>query len=301
MPKLLFLINPHAGRGEAILHAVDCIYIMEKAGYEVSVHVTAAPRDAMLYTQRHAQQFDRIVCAGGDGTLGEVISGLMRGTRKPTLGYIPAGTTNDFAQSVGIPRDIEDAAKIAVSNQLRALDIGSFNDAYFNYIAAFGVFTEVSYATSQQSKNIFGRMAYILQGVKSLVSIKDYQMEISSAEETLSGSFIYGMVSNSVSVGGFKGLSPGDVALDDGLHEVLLVRPVENPLDLQALINDLLTHKETSKRYVYFKTSALHIVAQCEVPWTLDGEFGGASYEASIRNHSCAITFAVGKIQQLEA
>lgn len=300
MPKLLFLVNPNAGRGEAILHAVDCIHIMEKAGYEISVHVTAAPRDAMLYVARKAARYDRIVCAGGDGTLGEVISGLMRAECKPVLGYIPAGTTNDFAQSVGIPKNMEDAAQIAVSDHLRALDIGSFNDAYFNYIAAFGVFTEVSYETSQQSKNVFGRMAYILQGIKSLANIKAYPMEIASSECTLEGSFIYGMVSNTVSVGGFKGLTPGAVELDDGLYEVLLVRSVENPLDLQALINDLLTHKQTSKRYVYFKTSALHIAAQDEVPWTLDGEFGGANREARIQNHSCAITFAVGKMEMTE-
>ena len=218
---------------------------------------------------------------------------MESGVRTP-LGYIPAGTTNDFALSLGIPRVPVEAAAVAAGNDLQALDIGRFNDRYFNYIAAFGVFTEVSYATPQQSKNIFGRAAYIFEGVKALTNIKQHHIRLESEEMSLEDNFIYGMVSNTVSVGGFKALTPGGVELDDGLYEVLLVYPVENPMELQWLVNDLLTHNTDSTRYVYFRTSRISFDAEDEVQWTLDGEFGGAIKHAEITNVSRAITFATG-------
>ena len=139
----------------------------------MTLHVTEGPEDATRVTQARAGEFDRIVCAGGDGTLNEVVTGLMQSKVRPPLGYIPAGTTNDFATSLGIPKVPAEAAAIAAKDRLQALDIGRFNSRYFNYIAAFGVFTEVSYATPQQTKNIFGRAAYIMQGVISLANIKE--------------------------------------------------------------------------------------------------------------------------------
>lgn len=300
MKKLLLIINSHAGRGAMSGKIIPCVSTMQQAGYDVTVYITQGAQDATHVVRERAAEFDRIVCAGGDGTLNETVTGMMQSPVRPPLGYLPAGTTNDFALSLGIPRTPVDAAAVSVGETLQALDIGQFNERYFNYIAAFGVFTEVSYATPQQSKNVFGRAAYIMEGVKALTNIKEHHIRISSAEMTLEDDFIFGMVSNSVSVGGFKALTPDGVALDDGLYEVLLVYPVENPMELQWLVNDLLTRNTESNRFVYFRTAHISFSAQEEVPWTLDGEFGGATRQAEITNHSRAVTFATGTVQSPE-
>ena len=300
MKKLLLIINPHAGRGAMSGKIIPCVSTMQQAGYDVTIYITQGAQDATRVVRERAAGFDRIVCAGGDGTLNETVTGMMQSPVRPPLGYLPAGTTNDFALSLGIPRTPVDAAAVSVGEPLQALDIGQFNERYFNYIAAFGVFTEVSYATPQQSKNVFGRAAYIMEGVKALTNIKEHHIRISSAEMTLEDDFIFGMVSNSISVGGFKALTPDGVALDDGLYEVLLVYPVENPMELQWLVNDLLTRNTESNRFVYFRTAHISFSAQEEVPWTLDGEFGGATRQAEITNHSRAVTFATGTVQSPE-
>lgn len=294
MKKMLWIVNPHAGRGAMSGKIISCVNAFQQAGYEVTLYVTQGAQDATRMVRERAGEFDRIVCAGGDGTLNEVVTGMMESGVHTPLGYIPAGTTNDFALSLGIPRIPVEAAAVAASDNMKALDIGRFNDRYFNYIAAFGVFTEVSYATPQQSKNIFGRAAYIFEGVKALTNIKQHHIRVECAEMSLEDDFIYGMVSNSVSVGGFKALSPGGVELDDGLYEVLLVYPVENPMELQWLVNDLLTHNTESTRFAYFRTSRITFEADSEVPWTLDGEFGGATAHVEITNFSRAITFVTG-------
>lgn len=300
MKKLLWIINPHAGRGAIINKICDCASIFQSAGYDITLYTTQGVHDATHVVRERAREFDRIVCAGGDGTLSEAVAGLMETEACPPLGYIPAGTTNDFALSLGIPKSPVEAAAVAVGDHLQALDIGRFNDKYFNYVAAFGAFTEVSYATPQQTKNVFGRVAYILEGVKSLTNIKDHHIRVSCAEMTAEDDFIYGMVSNTVSVGGFKTISPNGVALDDGLYEVLLVYPIQNPMELQWLVNDLLTGNTDSNRFVYFHTSKIEFDAAEEVPWTLDGEFGGATNHVNITNCSRAVTFAAGEIKNLE-
>ena len=300
MKKLLWIVNPHAGRGALSGKVIPCINVFQQAGYDVTVYVTQGAQDATRVVRERALAFDRIVCAGGDGTLSEVVTGLMESPVRPPLGYIPAGTTNDFALTLNIPRSVPEAAAVAVGNHLHALDIGRFNERYFNYIAAFGLFTEVSYATPQQTKNVFGRAAYFLEGVKSLANIKEYHIRVQSDELSLENDFIYGMVSNSVSVGGFKAIEPDRVVLDDGLYEVLLVYPVENPIELQALVNDLLTHNTASSRFAYFRTSHITFDADSEVQWTLDGEFGGAVQHAEITNFSRAVTFATGKAPEAD-
>lgn len=300
MKKLLWIVNPHAGRGALSGKVIPCVAAFQQAGYDVTVYVTQGAQDATRVVRGRAGEFDRIVCAGGDGTLSEVVTGLMESPVRPPLGYIPAGTTNDFALSLGIPKTPAEAAVVAAGDRSQALDIGRFNDRYFNYIAAFGVFTEVSYATPQQSKNIFGRAAYIFEGVKALTNIKQHHIRVDSAEMSVEDDFIYGMVSNSISVGGFKAIEPDGVVLDDGLYEVLLVYPVENPMELQWLVNDLLTHNTASTRFVYFRTSHITFEAEAEVPWTLDGEFGGAVKQAEITNFRRAVTFVTGSSRETE-
>ncbi|MBQ8144708.1 MAG: YegS/Rv2252/BmrU family lipid kinase [Butyricicoccus sp.] len=280
--KLLFVINPNAGKGEIRQHALACVDQFVRAGYQVEVYTTQKQRDAADIVKERAGEFDRIVCSGGDGTLNEMISGIMEGGHQTTLGYIPAGTVNDFATSLGIPKLPPQAAALCVSGEPFTVDIGRFGDRYFNYIAAFGAFTEVSYQTSQEIKNLLGRVAYLLQGVKELPQIKPIPMTVAAGDRVLEGEFIYGMVSNTTTVGGFKGLTANDVQMDDGLFEVMLVRLPKNVAEWQQALTEL-SQPETDWNFIIrFSTDKLRFVSQEPVPWTLDGEFGGMQTEVNV-------------------
>lgn len=288
--RLLFIVNPHAGKGAIQADALSCIDIFIRAGFDVTVYTTQKPQDATQYVRSRAAQFDRIVCAGGDGTLNEVTAGLLLGGFQIPLGYIPAGTVNDFASSLGIPKDPLEAARIAACGTVRDVDIGCFDGRNFCYIAAFGAFTNVSYTTPQAQKNRLGRTAYILEGIKSLPHVKPYHIQIETESgQVIEDELIYGMVSNATSIGGFKELTPHDVRMDDGLFEVVLVRQPKNPLEWQTVFNELIQPKEPSKFLVRCKASRLKIRSQEEVSWTLDGEFGGMTREVEISNQYHAL------------
>lgn len=280
--KMLFVINPNAGKGEIKQHALSCIDQFVRAGYEVEVYTTQKQRDAADIVRERASEFDRIVCSGGDGTLNEVVSGMMEGGHRTAVGYIPAGTVNDFATSLGIPKTPTQAASLCVSGEPFSVDIGRFGDRFFNYIAAFGAFTEVSYRTSQDIKNLLGRVAYILNGVKELPQIKPIPMEIHCDDRVLTGEFVYGMVSNTTTVGGFKGLTAQDVQMDDGLFEVLLVRLPKNVSEWQQALTELSQPDSEWNFVTRFSANKIRFVSQEEVSWTLDGEFGGKHTQVDI-------------------
>lgn len=284
--QMLLIINPRSGREKIRLRLLDVLDAYTEAGYQIQVHITQKALDARDAVLRYGAKKDLIVCSGGDGTLNEVISGMMELPKPVLLGYIPAGSTNDFASSLKLPRQMMAAALNAVNGTPYAIDIGSFcKDRYFVYVAGFGAFTEVSYLTPQDKKNLLGHQAYILEGVKSLASIKSYQMTVKSEAETIEGEFIYGMVTNTVSVGGFKGLVNQNVALNDGLFEVLLIRTPKTPIELSSIVTGLLMKEEEKSELVYkFKTRTLTIEAKEPVDWVLDGEFGGSRTEVFIEN-----------------
>lgn len=282
--KLLFIFNPHAGKGQIKNHLVDIVDQMVKAGFEVTIYSTQAQADATRKVVEDGAGYDRIVCSGGDGTLDEVMTGLMRAELSVPIGYIPAGSTNDFANSLGIPKDMQKAAECAVGSHPFACDIGDFNADTFVYVAAFGLFTEVSYKTSQQLKNIFGHVAYIMEGMKQLRDIPSFRMQVEYEGKVFQDEFIYGMVTNSVSVGGFKGMTGNDVKLDDGLFEVTFIRKPKNPIELNEILACLTNMIDDSDLIYSFKTDTVHITATEEVSWTLDGEFGGTHKEVMIRN-----------------
>lgn len=294
--KLLFIINPNAGKGEIRETALDCIDLFVKAGYDVTVYTTQAQQDATRFVRERAASFDRIVCSGGDGTLNEVVSGLLASGAKTPLGYIPAGTVNDFASSLGIPKAPLEAAELAVNGQPYSVDIGRFSGRCFCYIAAFGAFTDVSYTTPQANKNLLGRTAYILEAIKTLPGIKPYHIRIKVEEQQIEGDFIYGMISNATSVGGFKDLTPADAQMDDGVFEVLLLRQPKNPIEWQIALNDFIQRKEDSNFWHRFKASRLRIVCEEEMSWTLDGEFGGKPKEVEISNEYRALRILVGGV-----
>ena len=271
--KLLFIFNPHAGKGQIKNHLVDIVDMMVKAGFDVTIYTTQAQADATRKVVEEGAGYDRIVCSGGDGTLDEVMTGLMQAKLHIPIGYIPAGSTNDFANSLGIPKEMLKAAERAVGQNRFPCDIGDFNSDTFVYVAAFGLFTEVSYKTSQQLKNIFGHVAYIMEGVKQLRDIPSFRMQVEYDGKVFQDEFIYGMVTNSVSVGGFKGMTGKNVKLDDGLFEVILVREAKNPLELQQIVAGLFSKNQDSPMVDRFKASKVIFESEKSISWTLDGEY----------------------------
>ena len=288
--KLLFIFNPHSGKGQIKNNLVDIVDIMVKAGYDVTIYTTQARADATRKVMEEAANFDRIVCSGGDGTLDEVVTGLIKSDMNTPIGYIPAGSTNDFANSLGIPKEMVKAAEVAVGKNPFPCDIGDFNSDTFVYVAAFGLFTEVSYKTSQQLKNIFGHVAYIMEGAKHLHDILSYNMQVEYEEHVFQDEFIYGMVTNSVSVGGFKGMTGTDVNLDDGVFEVTLIKKPHNPIELNEILACLTNMIDDSDLIYSFKTNEVKITAREQIAWTLDGEFGGEHEEVIIRNLNKRVT-----------
>lgn len=291
--KLLFVYNPHSGVGKIRSQLSDILDIMVRAGYEVSVHPTQAVGDATEVTAARAAQYDLVVCCGGDGTLDETVAGLMQSGCGVPLGYIPAGSTNDFAVSLGLPKNMKKAAQIAVGGADFQCDVGLFGEKNFIYIAAFGLFTDVSYQTKQELKNALGHVAYILEGAKRLGSHPSYRMRVEYHGGAIEDEFIYGMVTNSLSVGGFKGMTGSDVALDDGLFEVMLIKTPRNAAELNEIIVALTRQRPESDFIYTLKTDELQISPYQSIPWTLDGEYGGDQTQVRLKNLRRALTIRV--------
>ena len=282
--KLLFIFNPHSGKGLIKNKLLEIVDIMVKADYEVTIYPTQSKGDAQNHVREEAKNYDLIVCSGGDGTLDEAVSGMMESEEKTLLGYIPAGSTNDFANSLFMPKSMTDAASMIMEEKLYHCDIGRFNNQSFTYIAAFGLFTDVAYQTDQDLKNILGHVAYLLEGVKRLFDIKSYHMRIESEELTVEDDFIFGMITNSRSVGGFKNLTGKNVDMNDGLFEVTMITRPKNPLELQEIMTAMLTAEDNTDLIHSFKSASVTITSEEPVPWTLDGEYGGSHTQIEIEN-----------------
>lgn len=274
MKKLLFVYNPHSGKGLIKNKLCEILDIFAKAGYEMTVCPTQHAMDGYDKVCGADGRYDLIVCSGGDGTLNEVISAVMTHCMaKPKIGYIPAGSTNDFAKSLGIPKNMVKAAKLISNDNSFLCDIGVMNGRFFNYVAAFGAFTDVSYKTPQSMKNVLGHQAYIVESLKSLSKIKAYNMKVTCNDITITGNYIYGMVANSKSVGGMKGITGKNILLDDGLFEVILVREAKNPLELQQIVAGLFLKNQDSPMVDRFKASKVIFESDKAISWTLDGEY----------------------------
>ena len=305
MKRLLFIYNPHAGKELLKPKLADVIDIFVKAGYEVTVHPTQAYRDAYYQIKEYeVGKYDLIACSGGDGTIDEVATGMMKrremGKDVVPVGYIPAGTTNDFAKSLHIPRKPLAAADNAVKGVPFPCDIGKFNDSVFVYIAAFGIFTDVSYETDQAVKNVLGHMAYILEGAKRIFNIPSYKIKVEHDGEVIEDEFIFGMVTNSRSVGGFSNMVGKNIVFDDGLFEVTLIKTPKNPIALQEIIAALLIEQVDTKHMYTFKTKKITFDSVEEIPWTLDGEFGGEQDCVEIENVQKAMEIMVPENHVLE-
>ena len=287
--KLLFIVNPRAGRNKPHGPLFDALAVLSAAGYLVRIHQTTAPGDAAETAAREGGQYDLVVAAGGDGTLNEVISGLMRLDAPPPLGYLPQGTTNDFASCLKISHDPVEAARAIVLDRVRELDVGTWNRRSFVYVASFGAFTRSSYAASQAAKNALGHFAYILEGMKDLNTLRPYHIRLTADGEELEGDYLFGAVCNSTSIGGLMKLDPERVVLDDGKFEMLLVRSPRTAADLQSLVLAGLNQQYDSPGLVFRHVSALRLETEETLPWSLDGEFAPSEPVVEIRNRQRAL------------
>ena len=298
MRSLLYIYNPHAGKGKALHWLSQALDAFTRAGWLVTAYPTQGRADATRAAEELGGRFDRVVCCGGDGTLHEVITGLMALPERPAVGYLPTGTTNDFSRNLHLPRSVAGKTETAAGGVPRAVDIGRFNGDYFVYVAAFGAFTEVAYDTPQSFKNMFGHLAYVLEGAARLASLPHYRLRVEHDNGVEEGEFLYGMVSNTVSVGGFRGMPEREVKLDDGLFEVVLIRQPQNAAQLQSLLTTLVQPANAASAggtVTSFHTSHLTVTCAEEMPWTLDGEFGGAHKVAEIENLPRALDIVYGK------
>lgn len=291
--QMLFVYNPRSGKAQIRSNLLDIIDIFVKAGCEVTAYPTQAPGDAVKAVRERREGYDVVVCSGGDGTLDEVVTGMMKSKERLPIGYVPAGSTNDFANSLGIPKSMLQAADVVVNGKNFACDVGKFNSDIFIYVAAFGIFTDVSYGTPQDTKNVLGHAAYLIEGVKRLPSVRAYPLKITCNGEIIEGEFLYGMVTNSHSVGGFRGITGQNVALDDGLFEVTLIRKPTNPLDLNNIIVALVDKRVKSEYIHTFTTESVKVESEEPVAWTLDGEYGGDHLKVEITNWHQALTIRV--------
>ena len=298
MNQLLFIYNPTSGTGQVKAALAPVLDVFAKAGWLTTAYPTQCRGDAARVVRELGPRFDRVVCAGGDGTLSEAAAGLLELDCPPPLGYIPFGSTNDCATTLRLPRKPREAALVAAGTGLPLpMDIGRLNDTTFVYVAAFGAFTKVAYDTPQDLKNTFGHLAYIFAGIASLPTIAPYHMTVEFDEQTLEDDFYFGMVSNSQSIGGLKPPKAERVVLDDGLFEVTLVRKPLKLADLtdglQALIN--LSQNDRSGALVQFQARSLTFASDQSIPWTVDGEFGGSRPVNRVENRQKALKIIRGE------
>ena len=272
MKKMLFVMNPYSGMRRANRYLADIIALFNRAGYEVTVHMTGGQGDAARVVESRAKDMDIVVCCGGDGTFNETISGLLRAGADVPVGYIPAGSTNDFASSLKLSGDIMQAAADIVEGEPVSYDVGKFGDRYFSYVASFGAFTKASYATPQNVKNAIGHMAYLLGGISELSQIKNEHVRMEIDGQVIEDDFLFGAISNSTSLAGIVSLNPELVDMADGEFEVILVRAPRNLTEITECIQAVQAQKYSCAMITFQRARCVRIYADPQMPWTLDGE-----------------------------
>ena len=281
---LLLIVNPRAGRTRSMAPMFDAAAHFCEEGYQISISRTTYPGHAAEIVESEGGNFDRIVCCGGDGTLNETVRGVMTLDAPPPVGYIPGGSTNDFAASLSLTADPVQAAKRITSSQGKRLDVGTFNGRPFVYVASFGAFTKASYSAPQSIKNDLGHLAYLLEGVRDLSTLRPYPATVATEEEVFDGDFLFGAITNATSVGGLMKLQKEQVVLDDGLFELLLVPTPTSASELQELIRALVLQDFTGGGVVFRHVPAVTVTTPEGFPWTLDGEYGSGAETVEIQN-----------------
>ena len=290
MKTVHLIINPNAGTRKARRFLPEIISVFNRAGYFCTVYITEKRGDAVAFARQHAGGADLVAACGGDGTLNEVITGLLLGGHKTPLGYIPCGSTNDFANSLHLPRSITKAARCTVEGEQIALDVGQFGDRYFSYVASFGAFARTSYSTPQNVKNALGHLAYILQGISDLPSIRPIHMKVEAEDHVFEDDYIFGAVSNTTSVGGVLTLDANRVDLNDGLFELILIKSPKDIFELSECIRALSAQDYNSRMITFISSNEVRVSSAEPLDWTLDGECAPGVTDAVIRNLHSAVT-----------
>lgn len=276
MKKLLLIVNPVTAKAVMSPVIIDAIDMFEKNGYAVTVHITKAKGEIPIFVEAVGSNYDIVVCAGGDGTLNETVTGVIKLEKRPKIGYIPSGTTNDFATSWDIPKKPLDAVRLIATGDAKRTDISTFCGRPFVYVSAFGAFTTASYSTPQELKKSLGWAAYILEGIKTIPAIRPWHMKISFDAGEVEDDFLFGMVSNTKRVGGFDLKIKSEVSISDGLMELILIRKPKNPVDNPKLIAAILAQDMTSEFITFVHTQHISFESDEDLPWTVDGEPGGS-------------------------
>ena len=301
MKKKIYLIaNPCSGTGKIKTQLYTIVQVFANGGYDVTVHLTDERGDATVQAAALTDDYETVVCCGGDGTLNEVITGLMQNKNKFKLGYIPAGTLNEWSGGLKISRNIKKAATDLLDEYVVPLDIGKFNEHYFSYTASFGAFTEASYSAPQAAKNMLGKIAYFFEGMKTLGSIRPYHLKVNCDGQEVEGDFIFGAVSNSLSVGGVIHYKEALVELSDGLFEVLLIRYPSNLTELQAAVSAILKKDFKAKGIEFFQAKKVIFENAGEIDWTLDGEHMPPKETIVVENLHSAVDFLIPKNKKAE-
>ena len=289
MKKMLFIMNPYSGMRRASRYLADIIALFNRNGYEVITHMTGAQGEAIDVVARTAEKVDLVVCCGGDGTFNETVTGLLRSGVDIPIGYIPAGSTNDFAASMKLSTNVMEAARDIVEGTPIAYDIGKFGNRYFSYVASFGAFTKVSYATPQSIKNALGHTAYVLEGITELSQIHKEHVRMELDGEIVEDDFIFGAISNSTSVGGVLNLNPAQVNMSDGKLEVLLVRVPRDLIELAECIKAVQSQKFECSVITFRSAEKIKVFCNPLMPWTLDGEREEGHIHVDVENVHLAI------------
>lgn len=300
MKQLLMIMNPQAGTMKGSKYLSDIVSVFCTGGYEVIVAMTQGRGDGTVIARGRGSRADIVVAVGGDGTFNEVAAGILESGKKTVMGYIPAGSTNDFASSLGLSKGVVQAAHDIVNGKVYPIDMGSFNGRYFSYVASFGAFTSTSYNVSQSLKNTMGHMAYILAGIRDVFSLKSYELEIENQGKKFGGKYIFGAICNSTSMGGILTLDRSLVDLNDGKFEVLLIKFPGNLIELNQVVMALTAQNyQDCPMFEFFRTSDIRIRASEDMDWTLDGEFQKGAGKIEIRNDKSALNLVLPESPKL--
>lgn len=292
--NILIIVNPNAGKGNVQKKIHKIASNFSKQNYLVDIIYTKKDYSASDIINDYKGNLDIVICCGGDGTLNDLINAIMKMEVKPKISFIPLGTMNDFANTVGLFR-----FKFWLPNNMRnakhiKIDIGSFNGKYFNYVAAFGAFTMVPYVTKQKLKKVFGKFAYFIVAIRYLAKIKSYNLKIEVDGKVTEGEFIYGSISNSKSIGGFKWFRKREIDIGDGKYEVILIKKPKHKIGIvNVAINILFKRYNNEKHFIYMQGSNIKIIPKTHLKWTLDGEYGGRIKEVEIKNNKQEIELII--------
>ena len=291
-------MNPCAGTKKENKYLTDILVLFGKYGYNNTVYLTEAAGDAKKYAKLNAKNYDLIVAIGGDGTFNEVVSGVLKSGADVEIGYIPAGSTNDFANSLKLSKNILKAAEDIMNGTVREIDIGSFNGRNFSYVASFGAFSEISYRTPQNVKNSLGYMAYALEGIKDIANLKSKHLRFVADGEVIEDDFIFGAICNSTSVGGVINLDPKLVDFSDGLFELLLIRLPKDLFELNEIVIALTSKKYNTKMITFVSAKSIVIETTENINWTLDGEYAYGEEKIKVENLNKAIRFITNNVEK---